>query len=220
MAKAKPDKKYDLSKYINNALSMPENGSMISTGQDTDNDNYLFAQSVVDLDIDTPDEQVVKWLSKAKSICNDVIKLSGSTDIDYLVPADSGKDNSKDNISLAQALYLIGLSYGLKPYQILDMLKLSKICPVLWSKNPAYKEKLEAVKQMKIEQLEAVTIDNALNNPNANIERMFVLKAWMPKYKDNAPLPTAPSVSIHISIDGENISEDMGRRTYDVTDSE
>jgi hypothetical protein len=220
---AKPDKRYDLSRYISNALTKPINGSILSTDTDTDNDNYLFAQSVMDMD--TPEatdnnQNLIKWISHAKSICNDVIKLTSSAEDDYLVP-DSGETEQKDKISLAQTLYLLGLMYQLKPFEILDALHLAKISPALWAKNSSqiYRDNLDSIKTMNAEQLEAVVMDNALNNPNANIERMFALKAWIPKYKDNAPAAAAPSVVIRISLDGEQLDANTGRRTYDITDS-
>jgi len=221
---AKPDKRYDLSKYISNALTKPINGSILSTDTDTDNDNYLFAQSVMDMD--SPEatdnnQNLIKWISHAKSICNDVIKLTSSAEDDYLVP-DSGETEQKDKISLAQTLYLLGLMYQLKPFDVLDTLKLAKISPAIWAKSTSqvYKNNLDAIKQMNAEQLEAVVMDQALNNPNANIERMFTLKAWIPKYKDNAPAAAAPSVVIRISLDGDQIDTSMGRRAIDITDQQ
>lgn len=219
---AKPDKRYDLSRYINNALSVSNHGGMISGDSDSDNDNYLLAQSVMDLEIieDDPDPNLVKWLSHAKTICSDVIKLMSSDSSDIMLVSDGSPVEVK--MSLAQTLYLLGLMYQLKPFEILDRLHLAKICPALWAKsnNKVYSDNLEAIKTMNAEQLESMVMSQALNNPNANIERMFAVKAWIPRYRDNAPLPAAPSVVIRVTIDGQPIDTGIGRRVIDVTDDQ
>jgi hypothetical protein len=73
---------------------------------------------------------------------------------------------------------------------------------------------------MNAEQLESMVMSQALNNPNANIERMFAVKAWIPRYRDNAPLPAAPSVVIRVTIDGQPIDTGIGRRIIDVTEDQ
>jgi hypothetical protein len=222
---AKPDKRYDLSRYINNALSISTQGGMISGDSDTDNDNYLLAQSVMDLEPtglfdQEPDPNLVKWLSHAKMICGDVIKLMSDDSDSLMIVSDDSPVEVK--MSLAQTLYLLGLMYQLKPFEILDRLHLAKICPALWAKsnNKVYSENLEAVKMMNAEQVEAMVTAQALNNPNANIERMFFTKAWIARYRDNAPLPAAPSVVIRVTIDGQPIDTGIGRRLIDITEDQ
>jgi len=229
---AKPDKRYDLSRYINNALTATQNGAL-SSAMDTDNDNYLFAQSVRDLEIEPLTEEqekfpalveshqkLCKWLTHAKNICEDVISIvsfSDSTDL-MILPDDNAAPEVK--MSLPQSLYLLGLMYQLRPFDILDRLHLAKISPAIWSKsnNKVYLENLEAIKQSKAEQLESIVMEQALNNPTANIERMFALKAWMPAYRDNAPTPAAPAVILRVTLEGVEIDTTAGRRVIDVTE--
>jgi len=223
---AKPDKRYDLSRYINNALTATQNGAL-SSAMDTDNDNYLFAQTVLDLEPtdrfdEEPDPKVIKWLSHAKAICADVIKIvSGSDSTDLMILPD---DNEAPEVkmSLPQSLYLLGLMYQLRPFDILDRLHLAKISPAIWSRsnNKVYLENLEAIKQSKAEQLESIVMEQALNNPAASIERMFALKAWMPAYRDNAPTPAAPAVILRVTLEGVEIDTTAGRRVIDITDQQ
>lgn len=218
---AKPDKQYDLSRYIRNSLAASSNSGMISSDMDTDTDNYLFAQSVMDIEItdESPDPNLLKWISHARSISQDVINIVSSESTALALPSDPA-DTDNGRISLAQSLYLLGLMYQLKPFDILDRLKLAKICPALWakSKNKTYLDNLDAIKLMNAEQLEAIVISEAMKNPSANIERMFAVKAWIPRYRDNAPMPAAPAVVLRVSIEGQLIDTGTGRRPIDITE--
>ena len=221
-----PDKRYDLSRYLVAALQNRPDSPLVSTGDETETDSYMLAQSVLDIDPESYDDQAeTDFIIHARSVCLDVVSIVNQSDSDSLALAPlsaSAPVIPDDNLSCAQGLYLIGLMHGLSPYRILDILKLSKICPALWSKNgsKAYKEALDAVKQMKAEQLESIVLQNALDNPAAGPERMFAVKAWIPKYRDNAPLPAAPSISIRITIDGQEIDQTAGKRVYDLDDTD
>ena len=220
MSKAKPEKKYDLSRYLAGALLNRPDAPLVSTGGETDTDNYMVAQSVLLIDPNQFEDVAERdYIKHAHDVCNDVVRLVSATDSDMLVSAPATDPADADNqLTCAQGLYLIGLMHGLSPFRILDILKLSKMCPALWGKmgSTAYKEALEAVKMTMAEQLESIVLQNAMNNPSAAIERMFAIKAWMPKYRDNAPLPSAPAVTIRISIDGEEISQDYGKRILEI----
>ena len=225
MANAQPDKRYDLSRYLTAALQNRPDSPLVSAGNDTETDSYMLAHSVLDIDPKAYDDQAVTdFIRHAQAVALDVVSMINNTDSDTmaLMPADAAPMMDDSNLSCAQGLYLIGLMHYLSPYQVLDILKLSKICPAIWAKNgsTAYKEALDAIKSMKAEQLESIVLQNALDNPAAGPERMFAIKAWMPKYRDNAPMPSAPSISIRITIDGQEIDQNAGKRIYDLDDTE
>lgn len=217
----KPDKRYDLSKYLAAALINRPDTPLISTGDETETDSYMLAQSVMDIDPDAFDNQGEHdFIRHAQSVAVDVIKLFTADEHadKYLVPSGQPDDADDENLTCAQGLYLIGLTHGLTPFRILDILKVSRICPALWSKtgSTAYKESLRAIKEMQAEQAEALILENAVNNPSAGLDRMFVIKAWKPEYRDNAPLPAAPAVAISITIDGHPIDQSASRRVYEI----
>jgi hypothetical protein len=221
----KPDKRYDLSRYLAAALVNRPDTPMISTGDETETDSYMLAQSVMDIDPDAYDNQSEHdFIAHAQAVSVDVIKLFTADEHadKFLVPASQSDDPEDSKLTCAQGLYLIGLVHGLMPFRILDILKISRICPALWGKtgSTAYKESLQAIKSMQAEQAEALILENAVNNPSAGLDRMFVVKAYKPEYRDNAPLPSAAAVAISITIDGQPIDQSASRRIYEVEDSQ
>jgi hypothetical protein len=220
----KPDKRYDLSKYLQAALVNRPDTPMISTGDETETDSYMLAQSVMDIDPETYDNQSEHdFICHAQTVALDVIKMVSAGESDhYLAPASQPAEDVDEKLTCAQGLYLIGLVHGLTPFKILDILKISRICPALWGKtgSTAYKESLQAIKTMQAEQAEALMLENAVNNPSAGLDRMFVVKAFKPEYRDNAPLPSAPAVAISITIDGQPIDQSASRRIYEVDDNQ
>jgi hypothetical protein len=221
----KPDKRYDLSRYLVAALVNRPDTPMISTGDETETDSYMLAQSVMDIDPDAYDNQSEHdFIDHAQAVAADVIKLcsAGEHADKYLAPVSPTSDDEENKLTCAQGLYLIGLTHGLTPYRVLDMLKISRMCPAMWSRkgSTAYKESLRAIKEMQAEQAEALILENAVNNPSAGLDRMFVIKAFKPEYRDNAPLPSAPAVAISITIDGQPIDQSASRRIYEVDDSQ
>ncbi len=214
---ATQNKKYDLSKYISAALSTNRQGQTLSNEHDTDTDNYLLAQRVLDLQIANDDEVVMQYVDHAQAIASDVIRIvsanedSDTTALTVLSGPDSDIEDGK--ISLGQSLYLLGLMYGLQPFTVLDMLQLSHICPAIWakSKNKLYDQYLDLIKTMQAEQLEAIVMDQAMQDKNT-LERMFALKARKPEYRDNAPPPASASVTIKVTVDGDYLDSSLGRR--------
>jgi len=221
----KPDKRYDLSRFLAAALVNRPDTPMISTGDETETDSYMLAQSIMDIDPEAYDNQEEHdFISHAQAVAADVIKLFTADEHadKYLSPVNQSADTDDEKLTCAQGLYLIGLTHGLTPFRILDILKISRICPALWGKtgSTAYKESLRAIKEMQAEQAEALILENAVNNPSAGLDRMFVIKAFKPEYRDNAPLPSAPAVAISITIDGQPIDQSASRRIYEVENNQ
>ena len=219
----KPDKRYDLSRYLAAALVNRQDTPMISTGDETETDSYMLAQSVMDIDPDAYDNQSEHdFIAHAQAVALDVITMVTAGESDHFLAPASQPDDIDSKLTCAQGLYLIGLVHGLLPFKILDILKISRICPALWGKtgSTAYKESLRAIKEMQAEQAEALILENAVNNPSAGLDRMFVIKAFKPEYRDNAPLPSAPAVAISITIDGQPIDQSASRRIYEVDNTQ
>ena len=90
----------------------------------------------------------------------------------------------------------------------------------IWQESDdLYRACIDFVKDIETADAEQVTWRNAIENPNANIERMFALKARKPEYRDNSQLPTSNEVNLYIGIDGANVIEKF-RMLNAVNDSE
>lgn len=87
--------------------------------------------------------------------------------------------------------------------EIASGLGLGRAVIAVWAESDdLYKACLDFIKDIETADAEQITWRNAIENPNANIERMFALKARKPEYRDNAQLPSSQSVNLRISLDG------------------
>lgn len=104
-----------------------------------------------------------------------------------------------------QKEYLQGLMQGDTPKELCKMLGLSRIQPYLWKKNwKLFADTLELVEQMQADDLESSMWAEALSDEPSNpIVKMFLLKARKTNYRENAAPPTSNTVSVHVTVAGE-----------------
>ena len=89
--------------------------------------------------------------------------------------------------------------------------------PAVWKKtNKLFDLAYRNILSSLADNAEMVSAQEAINNPKANIERMFFLKAHKPEYKDNAPDPAPVAIQLNVTIDNQEIDTSVGYR--DITD--
>ena len=137
--------------------------------------------------------------------------------IDAVQSATKGLDSV--SISPAMFIYLYLIDCDVRPLVACKALRISRSQAVIWQKdNKLFSAVLDAIKAGQAEELEASVWHNAMTNVDADKERIFALKARKPEYRDNAPEPTAPAVSIRITVDNAEIDiSDNYRKAIDIT---
>ena len=123
------------------------------------------------------------------------------------------------SISPAMFIYLYLIDSDVRPLAACKALKISRSQAVIWNKeNKLFAAVLDAIKAGQAEELEASVWHNALTNLDADKERVLALKARKPEYRENAPEPAAPAVSIRITVDNAEIDiSDNYRKAIDIT---
>lgn len=104
-----------------------------------------------------------------------------------------------------QKEYLQGLMQGQKPKDLCAQLGLSRVQSYLWKKqSKLFAETLDLVEQMQADDLESSMWSEALSDEPSNpIVKMFLLKARKTNYRENAAPPTSNTVSVHVTVAGE-----------------
>ena len=110
-------------------------------------------------------------------------------------------------------LYLFMVDNGIFPAVACKIMGIPKSKPAIWKKTNklfdlAYRNILDSL----ADDAEMVSAQEAINNPKANIERMFFIKAHKPEYKDNAPDPAPVAIQLNVTIDNEAIDTTVGYR--------
>lgn len=133
--------------------------------------------------------------AKAK---NDGKLLESGTDDVYSI------DNVDIGLSSRQVQYLNMLMDGISSKDACVGLQLDTAQPLLWEeeagKNSVYCCCLDALNQIRAKSLEEKVIEKAIKDDKADILKMFVLKRWMPEYRDNAQTQGATIAQFNISI--------------------
>ena len=137
------------------------------------------------------------------------------------VSSDSSTDYSAYILTQKQISYIENL--------LLEMSNIEKILGILpaeiviWKRqNKLFNYIINIIKESQADKLESAMWEAAANPENKdNIAKMFLLKARKQEYKDNAPPPPTPAISLRISIEGQPIDTlvTSHKAVYDVSDT-
>lgn len=145
-------------------------------------------------------------LSRSKSGSQDLLQLADGQDQDMDI-------NAK--------MYLVLLDRGYTHKEICNALKIPSVYPVSWrSVDKVFATALDMIKDSLADQLESVSMQEAMTNPKANIERMFLIKGRKSEYRENAPLPPPVSVNLRISIDSKDFDVSANFRKIEDDDND
>ena len=105
-------------------------------------------------------------------------------------------------IDASMFLYLFLADRGFSPGEACRMMGINKTDPVIWRReNKLFAACQKAIIEAMADEAEAMSISLAVSDPKANLERMFVVKAHKPQYRDNAPMPSPVNVHLEVTID-------------------
>lgn len=116
-----------------------------------------------------------------------------------------GVEGQSLDLSSQQVQYLNMLMDGMTIKEACTNLQLDRATPMLWEKvadkDSVYACCLSIIQQIKAEELEERVIDISLTDKDwrRDTARMFVMKRFMPEYRENAPV-TTNAVQVNISV--------------------
>lgn len=161
--------------------------------------------------------------SALRDVSDDDIRLIVALSPDLMVydlPIDqSALSGLTDALELTpdEYLYLFLVDNGIFPAVACKIMGIPKSKPSVWKKtNKLFDLAYRNILSSLADNAEMVTAQEAINNPKANIERMFFIKAHKPEYKDNAPDPAPVAIQLNVTIDNQEIDTTVGYR--DITD--
>jgi hypothetical protein len=128
------------------------------------------------------------------------------TNADKLLSGNSSEIIEIDDITDVQKQYIRLVARGVDSETACDEIGIDRFYPSLWretaDKTGVYMQCMELLDRSNIKKLEQIIIKEAISNPKSAILRMFTMKAWDDKYKDNALPMTAVQTNIHVTLDG------------------
>lgn len=137
-----------------------------------------------------------------KDLSNELITYTVINSPDY--KPDKDKLNQVE-LTEIQIQYIDGIMNGKSPKEMREKVGISKITPYLWKKqSKLFAETLDLIEQMQADDLESSMWAEALSDEASNpIVKMFLLKGRKPLYRENAAPPTSNTVSVHVTVAGE-----------------
>jgi len=126
--------------------------------------------------------------------------------IDYIASKHMLTRWHEENDGLKKSHSISLLSEGWTNAEIAKGLGITRSTMEIWSESDElYKKCLEFVHQIKVKDTEQMAWKIALDNPNATNERAMVIKAEIPKYRENAIAPGANVTMLRISLNGNDL---------------
>ena len=117
-----------------------------------------------------------------------------------------GIDEQSIDLTSQQVQYLNMLMDGMSTRDVCKGLQLDQATPMLWEetcdKDGVYSCCLSILQQIRAKELEEKFIDVALKDPDwrRDTARMFVMKRFMPEYRENSQTGGANIVQLNISV--------------------
>jgi hypothetical protein len=123
------------------------------------------------------------------------------------------------SVDATMYLYLFLMDRGFSPDKSCRIMGINKTDPVIWRRsNKLFAACMKAIIEAMADEAENMSINLAATDPKANLERMFVVKAHKPIYRDNAPMPTPTNIQLNVTIDSKAIDSSGAYKI--VTDAE
>lgn len=136
---------------------------------------------------------------RVSDLANDLIAYTVVNSPSYVPPTDNQYE-----LDDMQKQYLQGLIDGKQPKDMCKELGLSRIQHYLWAKKcRLFAETVELIQKMQADDLESSMWKEALVEGSNPIPKMFLLKGFKDRYRDNAAPPAVNAVNIHVSVGGQ-----------------
>lgn len=122
---------------------------------------------------------------------------------------------SKENLPVPDIFYASPMAHavslradGWTDKEVCKGLGIGRSQLAIWQESDdLYKACIEFIKNIETDDAEQITWRNAIQDKDANSERMFALRARKPEYRDNAQVPESATVNLYVGIEGKDIVE-------------
>ena len=137
-----------------------------------------------------------------------------------------GIDGQAIDLTSQQVQYLNMVMDGITAKKACDFLGLSHATPLLWleisDEDSVYSFCLKAIENMKAKELEEKVMEKALTDDDwrRDTVRMFVLKRFMPEYRDNSQTNGNTMVQFNVNVAGKNFEVQTDTKVIEIEGQE
>lgn len=118
-------------------------------------------------------------------------------------------------------LYLFLADKGFAPGAACRLMGINKTDPVIWRRsNRLFAACQKSIIEAMADEAEAMAITLASTDPKSVLERMFVIKAHKPQYRDNAGMPAPTNIQLNVTVDLKTIDPKASYRVVNEENNE